>query len=85
MLIGSVVMYLLLTIGIGLWAAQRNVPGAVLSVVLGLLSWTIAEAVAPESTVPPQLVGLGFSIAGMVLGSFVPSPAAAPAHHHGKH
>ena len=34
---------------------------------------------------PPQLVGLGFSIVGMVLGSLVPRPAVQPAHHHGKH
>jgi solute:Na+ symporter, SSS family len=69
----------------GIFWKRANVPGAVLSVVFGLLSWTIAEWVAPEGTVPPQLVGLGFSILGMVLGSFVPRPAVEPAHHHGKH
>jgi SSS family solute:Na+ symporter len=68
----------------GIFWKRANVPGAVLSVVFGLLSWTIAEWVAPDGTVPPQLVGLGFSIVGMVLGSFVPRPAVAPAHHHGK-
>ena len=69
----------------GIFWKRANVPGAVLSVVFGLLSWTLAEWVAAEGTVPPQLVGLAFSIVGMVLGSFVPRPAAAPAHHHGKH
>jgi SSS family solute:Na+ symporter len=69
----------------GIFWKRANVPGAVLSVVFGLLSWTIAEWVAPEGTVPPQLVGLGFSILGMVLGSFVPRPAVEPAHHHGNH
>jgi len=44
-----------------------------LSVVFGLVSWGIAEMVATEATVvPPQLVGLAFSILGMVLGSLAP-------------
>ena len=34
---------------------------------------------------PAQLTGLAFSLVGMVLGSLVPQPAAAPAaHHHGE-
>jgi Na+/proline symporter len=53
------------------WKRATNA-GAMLSVVLGLASWGIAELVAPEATVPPQLVGLGFSLIGMVLGSLVP-------------
>jgi SSS family solute:Na+ symporter len=64
----------------GIFWKRATVAGAVLSVVLGLLSWTIAEWVATEETVvPPQLVGLGFSIVGMVLGSLVPRAAGAPA------
>lgn len=59
------------------WKRATNA-GAMLSVVFGLVSWGIAELVAPEATVPPQLVGLGFSLVGMVLGSLVPQPA--PAH-----
>jgi hypothetical protein len=55
-------------------------------VVFGLLSWTIAEWTTTDDTViPAQLVGLAFSIVGMVLGSFVPSAAPATAHTHGKH
>jgi SSS family solute:Na+ symporter len=70
----------------GVFWKRATTPGAVLSVVFGLASWTIAEWVAADATVPPQLVGLGFSIVGMVLGSLVPRPAASPAvHHHGKH
>jgi SSS family transporter len=56
----------------GIYWKRANVPGALLSVVFGLLSWGIAELTAPEATVPPQLVGLGFSALGMVLGSLVP-------------
>jgi Na+/proline symporter len=74
----------------GIFWKRANVPGAVLSVVFGLVSWTIAEWVAADATVPPQLVGLAFSIVGIVLGSLVPravgeesvSPATS---RHGKH
>ena len=66
------------------WKRANNV-GAVLSVVFGLLSWTIAEWIAADATVPPQLVGLGFSIVGMVLGSYVPRPSPEPAAPHVKH
>jgi hypothetical protein len=49
-----------------------SVPSALLSVIFGLRWWSIAELVAPQATVPPQMVGLGFSLLGMVLGSLVP-------------
>jgi SSS family solute:Na+ symporter len=58
----------------GIYWKRATVPGAMLSVVFGLLSWGIAELVASEATVlPPQLVGLGFSLLGMLLGSLVPA------------
>jgi SSS family solute:Na+ symporter len=64
----------------GIFWKRATVAGAVLSVVLGLLSWTIAEWVATEETVvPAQLVGLGFSIVGMVLGSLLARAAVVPA------
>ncbi len=62
----------------GIYWKGATVPGAVLSVVFGLLSWGIAEMAAPEATVPPQLVGLGFSALGMLLGSLVPQPRPQP-------
>src|SRR5512145_1029544 len=75
----------LVPLAAGVFWRRANAPGAVLSVLFGLLAWGIAELTAPEATVPPQLVGLGFSIVGMVLGSLVPRAAAAPAvHSHGK-
>jgi SSS family transporter len=62
----------------GIFWKRANVPGAVLSVVFGLLSWTIAEWTTTDDTViPAQLVGLAFSIVGMVLGSLVPREAGA--------
>ena len=62
----------------GIFWKRANIPGAMLSVVFGLLSWTIAEWLTTEDTViPAQLVGLAFSILGMVLGSLVPREAAS--------
>jgi len=57
----------------GIYWKRATVPGAMLSVVFGLLSWGIAELVAPQAAIPPQLVGLGFSLLGMILGSLVPA------------
>ena len=43
----------------GIFWKRANVPGAVLSVVFGLVSWTIAEwATTDDTVVPAQLVGL---------------------------
>jgi SSS family transporter len=64
----------------GIYWKRASVPGAMLSVVLGLATWIAAEFVAPQATVPPQLVGLAASLFGMVLGSYA-TRAAAPAHH----
>jgi SSS family transporter len=70
----------------GIFWKRANTLGAMLSVVFGLVSWTIAEwATTDDTVVPAQLTGLAFSIVGMVLGSLVPRPAAAPAtHSHGE-
>ena len=61
------------------WKRATNA-GAMLSVVSGLASWGIAELTAADATVPPQFVGLAFSLIGIVLGSFVPRPVGAHAH-----
>jgi len=64
------------------WRRSTNA-GAILSVAFGLLSWGIAEFTATyaaaDVVVPPQLVGLAFSIVGMVLGSLVPRARAVGA------
>jgi SSS family transporter len=52
------------------WKRATNL-GAMLSVVAGLAAWGVAELAAADATVPPQLVGLAFSLLGMVLGSLV--------------
>ena len=72
----------------GIFWRRANVPGALLSVAFGLGSWAVAEAVAGDATIPPQLVGLAFSAFGMVMGSFIPHERAAAharAGDHGHH
>ena len=61
----------------GLYWRHANNAGAMISVVFGLASWGIAETVAADATLPPQFVGLAFSVLGMVLGSLVPRPRLA--------
>ncbi len=57
----------------GVYWKRSNGVGAMFSVIFGLVSWGIAEAIADDKTVvPPQLIGLAFSILGMALGSLVP-------------
>ena len=68
----------------GLYWKRATTAGAVVSVVFGLFSWGVAELFADQATIPPQFVGLAFSILGMVLGSLVPRERALPhAHPHG--
>jgi len=70
----------------GIFWKRANVPGAAVSMIFGLGSWGVAELTAADATAPPQLVGLAFSILGMVLGSLVPRERALPhAHPHGDH
>src|SRR2546430_3713838 len=57
----------------GIFWKRANNLGAVLSSLLWLISWLIAAYFAPDATVPPPLVGLTFSLVGMVLGALVPS------------
>jgi SSS family transporter len=56
----------------GIYWKRANTIGAVISVLFGLFSWGVAEIFAGDATVPPQFVGLAFSLLGMVLGSLVP-------------
>jgi hypothetical protein len=56
----------------GIYWKCASVVGAMFSVALGLVSWGIAELIAPDATIPPQLIGLAFSLLGMFLGSLVP-------------
>jgi SSS family transporter len=65
----------------GIFWPRATAQGALLSISLGLLSWIGMEMFAPDGLWPPQLVGLAFSIAGMIGGSYAsraPHHAAAP-------
>ena len=62
----------------GLFWRRATPQGALLSTVFGLVSWLLAEAVAPEAIVPPQLVGLAFAVFGMIAGSLAPIVAGGP-------
>jgi Na+/proline symporter len=51
-----------------LWIKGSSGLGVMLSMTLGFGAWIISEFVFPTA-IPPQFVGLGASIAGMILGS----------------
>ena len=65
----------------GIFWKRATAQGALFSIVLGLASWIAMELFAADAVWPPQLVGLAFSIAGMVGGSYAsPAPHPHPAH-----
>jgi SSS family solute:Na+ symporter len=61
----------------GLFWKRATAAGAMASILLGLSSWLLAEAVAPDGLWPTQFVGLAFAIVGMVAGSLASKPAHA--------
>jgi SSS family solute:Na+ symporter len=65
----------------GLFWKRATTAGALLSVVLGLVTWLLLEVVAPQALVPPQLVGLAASFLGMVAGSLATRASHAHPHH----
>ena len=70
----------LVPLAAGIFWKRANNAGAILSAGLGLVAWMIAAFTAADALVPPTLVGLAFSIAGMVAGSLVPLPALRTQH-----
>jgi len=70
----------------GIYWSRANTAGAIMSIVLGLASWGAMELWGGKSIWPPQLVGLGFALGGMLVGSLVTRvpghTAAALAPHH---
>ncbi len=65
----------------GLYWKRANNQGAMFSIVLGLGSWMLMELLQPDTYWPPQLVGLLFSIAGMLIGSYAPGFSNRPLKH----
>lgn len=56
----------------GIYWKHANGQGAVLAIMLGLLTWIPLEIIAPEGAMPPQFAGFLMSIVGMVAGSLMP-------------
>jgi solute:Na+ symporter, SSS family len=76
----------------GAYWKRANTQGALFSVMAGIGTWLVANTVAPEALIPPNLVGLAASILGMILGSLAPTVIANSGHsidyvlkHHGHH
>jgi SSS family solute:Na+ symporter len=73
----------------GLYWKRANTQGALVSIVLGLVSWLTMEKLQLSEIWPPQLVGLMFSVFGMLLGSLLPDKVgrhgSALTHHHPPH
>jgi len=64
----------------GLYWKRANTQGALVSITLGLVSWLLLEKFSPDGIWPPQLVGLLMSLAGMLIGSWLPNMMRR--HHH---
>ena len=71
----------LVPLAAGIFWQRANNTGAILSSLFGLVSWMIAAMTAADATVPPPLVGLAFSLFGMVLGSLLPRERAVAEGH----
>jgi Na+/proline symporter len=57
----------------GLYWKRADTQGALLSIVMGLVSWLLVENLYDGNIWPPQLVGLLMSIIGMLIGSLSPN------------
>jgi SSS family transporter len=57
-------------LGFGVFWPRATARGAVLSIIVGLVSWVSLEIAAPDGVVPPQLAGFALSMVGMVAGSW---------------
>lgn len=57
----------------GAFWKRSTTQGALIATIGGLLSWILIEVMIGEkSPVPPQLIGLGISVIGMVAGALLP-------------
>ena len=70
----------------GAFWKRSTTQGALCAIFGGLLSWIMVELlIGEESLVPPQLIGLGVSMLGMVLGSLLPQRVPQGIPHHELH
>jgi len=75
----------------GLYWKRANTQGALFGIVAGVGTWMLMEILKPETVWPPQILGLGAAIAGMIVGSLTPHVVGRPSppprehetlHHH---
>ena len=63
----------------GAYWSRGTTQGALAAIIGGLVSWLLVEFMLGEaSLVPPQLIGLGISMLGMILGSLLPQWVGRP-------
>jgi solute:Na+ symporter, SSS family len=66
----------------GAYWKRATTQGALFAIIGGVGSWLLIELLIGEaSLVPPQLIGLGVSMAGMILGSLLPQRIGRPTPH----
>jgi Na+/proline symporter len=70
----------------GAYWSRATTQGALTACIGGVGSWLIIELLVGEaSLVPPQLIGLGVSILGMIVGSLLPQRIGRPTPHEDIH
>ncbi len=70
----------------GAYWSRATTQGALAAVIGGVMSWLVVELLVGEaSLVPPQLIGLGASMVGMVAGSLLPQWIGHPTPHADPH
>jgi SSS family transporter len=60
----------------GVYWKRATTQGALMSIFFGLAVWLLSEALNADGLVPPQLAGFLASIAGMIVGSYMPAMVA---------
>lgn len=66
----------------GAYWKRATTQGALLSIVMGIGSWYVADTIAPEALIPSNLVGFFASAVFMVIGSLAPQLIANHRSHH---
>ena len=66
---------------VGIFWKRATSQGALAAIFGGILSWLMIELmIGEDSPVPPQLIGLGVSMLGMLAGSLLPQWVGHPTH-----